>query len=182
MLNLFCIQIQVWVRSHHPQPSLTPQSWSWKEMLNIWAFPWFSQGCAFWEQVRPRAPQQWTWSKALIFSCVASDPLSYWVRCHKPRTARLSDWIGSKPGITSERISWEIGSINRQIDLLCEYFFFPFYLLHRSFSPRKFFTVLGRWEWPLGNLSSDILDTFSYKNHGWKGKALSSIFACLTEG
>lgn len=96
ILNLFCIQIRVWMRARQHQPSLTPQSWSWKDVLNIWAFPWFSQERAFWDRVRPRAPQQWTWSKALVFSYVASDPLCFLARCHKPSTCKVLQLYGQQ--------------------------------------------------------------------------------------
>lgn len=163
MLNSwdFCIQIWVWMRAQRPWPSLTTQSWSWKNPLNIRPFPLFSQECALWVQVRLRAPWQWTccpgpWVE-FWFSTVCHQIHfdSYWGRCHKPRNAKLSGGVGRKLGITAERISWAVASVNRQIDLLWEYACFPFYLLQTSFSLRKCFTVLGRWEWPLGIISSD---------------------------
>lgn len=104
MLNSwdFCIQIWVWMRAQRPWPSLTTQSWSWKDLLDIRPFRLFSQECALWVQVILRAPWQWTcccgpWVE-FWFSTVCHQIHfdSYWGKCHKPRNAKALRWGGQK--------------------------------------------------------------------------------------
>lgn len=103
MLNLwdFCIQIWVWMRSQPPRPSLTTQSWSWKDLLNIETIPFALTGVCFMSSGETEGSLAvdfllWTLSKVLIFSCLLPNSL-WFLPGQVPQTQNCKAfWLGGQ--------------------------------------------------------------------------------------